>query len=142
MFRTFRLVGYVRCVPWRIIFGVTFLLVATIAKQISRFPTNILTQLIAIQVWHSKYSDEFLYFWSGLHQNVPRKQDEFALDHIGCMTNSENQWSSLPYLGREKFHDSTVLPKSVDWVTRLGCYICYSDSSDTVDGWNPAPVDR
>lgn len=65
-----------------------------------------------------KHNKEGHSYQLGVTEFADKKQDEFALDHIGCMTNSENQWSSLPYLGREKFHESTVLPKSVDWVSK------------------------
>lgn len=46
------------------------------------------------------------------------KPEEFALDHVGCMTKSKEPWSGLPYLGREEFVNKTSLPKSLDWVKK------------------------
>ena len=49
-----------------------------------------------------------------------RKQEEFTVDHVGCMTKDQKPWSSLPYLGREEFDEEATLPKSLDWSKRLG----------------------
>ena len=49
-----------------------------------------------------------------------RKQEEFTVDHVGCMTKNQKPWSSLPYLGREEFDEEVTLPKSLDWSKRLG----------------------
>ena len=54
----------------------------------------------------------------GITQFADKKPEEFA-DHHGCMMSQKagSAWSSLPYLGREKYTGSS-LPTSLDWVEK------------------------
>jgi len=62
-----------------------------------------------------KHNKEGHSYQLGVTEFADKKQEEFTVDHVGCMTKNQKPWSSLPYLGREEFDEEVTLPKSLDW---------------------------